>query len=168
MLQLFWWRIRSDCDQLLPGSGQAAHQAQALLHPVRSPQHVTARKRNSLPPTVPLPPPPLPSPGQVGILFGREDNGLYNSEVAKADRLLTIDSDPDFYSLNLGQAVLLVAYQLHRGRARRRAVTPARRRASKGEQAQVVDELLGALEARGHWGDSNREAGQVGGWGGYG
>ncbi len=101
----------------------------------------------------------------MGILFGREDNGLYNAEVAKADRLLTIDSDPSFYSLNLGQAVLLVAYQLYRGRARRRAVTPAPRRASKGEQAQLLDELLGALEARGHWGASNREAGQVGGWG---
>jgi tRNA/rRNA methyltransferase len=106
---------------------------------------------------------------QVGILFGREDNGLYNSEVAKADRLLTIDSNPHVYSLNLGQAVLLVAYQLYRGRARRRAVTPVRRRASKGEQELLLEELLGALEERGHWADSSREAGQVGGvgWGGW-
>jgi tRNA/rRNA methyltransferase len=52
------------------------------------------------------------SAGQrVGILFGRERNGLTNEEVALADAILTLPVDPGFSSLNVAQAVLIVAYE---------------------------------------------------------
>jgi tRNA/rRNA methyltransferase len=47
----------------------------------------------------------------VGILFGRERNGLENDEVALADRIVTLPVNPAFASLNLGQAVVIVAYE---------------------------------------------------------
>ena len=47
----------------------------------------------------------------VGILFGRERVGLDNDEIALADAILTFPVDPAFASLNLAQAVLLVAYE---------------------------------------------------------
>jgi tRNA/rRNA methyltransferase len=47
----------------------------------------------------------------VGILFGRERNGLENDEVALADRIVTLPVNPAFASLNLGQAVVVVAYE---------------------------------------------------------
>jgi tRNA/rRNA methyltransferase len=47
----------------------------------------------------------------VGILFGRERNGLENDEVAMADRIVTLPVNPAFASLNLAQAVVIVAYE---------------------------------------------------------
>ncbi len=47
----------------------------------------------------------------VGILFGRERYGLENAEVALADRIVTLPVNPAFASLNLAQAVLVMAYE---------------------------------------------------------
>src|SRR5208282_2455654 len=47
----------------------------------------------------------------VAILFGRERNGLENDEVALADRIVTLPVNPAFASLNLAQAVVIVAYE---------------------------------------------------------
>jgi len=47
----------------------------------------------------------------VGLLFGRERYGLENTEVALADVILTLPVNPAFASLNLGQAVVIVAYE---------------------------------------------------------
>jgi tRNA/rRNA methyltransferase len=47
----------------------------------------------------------------VGILFGRERNGLENDEVALADCIITLPVNPAFASLNLAQAVVIVAYE---------------------------------------------------------
>ncbi|NQV22559.1 MAG: RNA methyltransferase [Rhodospirillales bacterium] len=46
----------------------------------------------------------------VGMLFGPERAGLNNDDVALADTVLTIPANPAFSSLNLGQAVLLLAH----------------------------------------------------------
>ena len=47
----------------------------------------------------------------VAIAFGRERNGLENDEVALADCILTLPVNPAFASLNLAQAVVVVAYE---------------------------------------------------------
>jgi tRNA/rRNA methyltransferase len=47
----------------------------------------------------------------VGFLFGRERTGLNNEEVSLADEILTLPVDPRFSSLNIAQAVLIVAYE---------------------------------------------------------
>jgi tRNA/rRNA methyltransferase len=47
----------------------------------------------------------------VAVLFGRERHGLENHEVALADRIVTFPINPAFASLNLAQAVALVAYE---------------------------------------------------------
>lgn len=49
-----------------------------------------------------------------GVLFGPERTGLHGDDVALASRLLTIPLNPSFSSLNIAQAVLLVAYGWHR------------------------------------------------------
>ena len=54
------------------------------------------------------------SEGQkVAVLFGRERSGLSNEEIALAHDHISIPLNPDFSSLNLGQAALLVAYEFH-------------------------------------------------------
>ncbi|MTI09829.1 RNA methyltransferase [Curvivirga aplysinae] len=46
-----------------------------------------------------------------GILFGGERSGLNNDDVALADAIVNVPLNPDFKSLNLAQAVLLLAYE---------------------------------------------------------
>jgi len=47
----------------------------------------------------------------VAVLFGRERYGLENHEIALADRIVTFPVNPAFASLNLAQAVLIIAYE---------------------------------------------------------
>ena len=47
----------------------------------------------------------------VAIIFGRERIGLENHEVGLADRIVTLPVNPAFASLNLAQAVVVVAYE---------------------------------------------------------
>ena len=47
----------------------------------------------------------------IGLMFGRERNGLENDEVALADAIITLPVNPSFASLNLAQAVVIVAYE---------------------------------------------------------
>jgi tRNA/rRNA methyltransferase len=49
--------------------------------------------------------------GRFGILFGPERTGLDNDDIVLADAVITFPVDPRYGSLNLAQAVLLVAYE---------------------------------------------------------
>lgn len=51
---------------------------------------------------------------KAGILFGRERWGLNNEEVALSDAIVTLPVEPAFASLNIAQAVLVVAYEWRR------------------------------------------------------
>lgn len=48
----------------------------------------------------------------VAVVFGPEDKGMRLDELSLATHLLRIPSHPDYPSLNLSQAVLLVAHEL--------------------------------------------------------
>lgn len=50
----------------------------------------------------------------TGVMFGRERIGLTNEEVSLADEILTLPVDPTHASLNIAQAVLIVAYEWRR------------------------------------------------------
>ncbi|NOZ31576.1 MAG: RNA methyltransferase [Alphaproteobacteria bacterium] len=50
----------------------------------------------------------------VGFLFGRERWGLNNDEVALATAIVTLPIEPAFASLNIAQAVLVIAYEWRR------------------------------------------------------
>ena len=47
----------------------------------------------------------------MAVMFGRERNGLENDEVGLADAIITLPVNPAFASLNLAQAVAIVAYE---------------------------------------------------------
>lgn len=49
--------------------------------------------------------------GPCAIVFGPERSGMDNEDVVRCDAYITIPLNPDYPSLNLAQAVLLVAYQ---------------------------------------------------------
>jgi tRNA/rRNA methyltransferase len=82
---------------------------------------------------------------RVGVLFGAERSGLGNEDVAAADTVLTVPLNPAYSSLNLGQAVLLVAYEWFQAGDE----TPARRRIETGEPLATkasLDALFRHLE----------------------
>ena len=51
---------------------------------------------------------------KVAVLFGCERTGLENKELALSDALLTVPLNPEHSSLNLSQAVLLIAYEFQK------------------------------------------------------
>ena len=51
------------------------------------------------------------TPQRCAVLFGGERAGLTSEDVARADAILTIPVNPAFASLNLAQAVLVMAYE---------------------------------------------------------
>lgn len=84
------------------------------------------------------------------IVFGREDSGLTNEELDLCDRVLTVPTDPDRWSLNLAQAVLLVSYELWMAAGAEETETPRERRAtppaSSAELRATFTELEAALQ----------------------
>jgi len=54
---------------------------------------------------------------RCGVLFGPERTGLENDDVTLADTVLTVPLNPDYTSLNLAQAVLLIAYEWYQAEA---------------------------------------------------
>jgi len=51
--------------------------------------------------------------GNIGIVFGREDYGLFNEEIAACDVMVRIPTSESYPSLNLSHAVGVVLYSLY-------------------------------------------------------
>ncbi|MGF1474069.1 MAG: RNA methyltransferase [Geminicoccaceae bacterium] len=101
---------------------------------------------------------------RVGLLFGPERFGLTNDEIALADAIVTIPLNPDFSSLNLGQAVLLTAYEWHRagtGDGDRATDPDAVSPASKADVRRLVDRLVVALDERGFFRSPDRRLARI-------
>jgi len=89
-------------------------------------------------------------PGRSAILFGPERSGLETDDVALARTILTVPINPEFGSLNLAQAVILVAYEWSKGESL--ASPPAvdlDPPAPQGELDGMIGQLDAMLEASG-------------------
>ena len=92
--------------------------------------------------------PHLASGAKAGILFGRERWGLNSDEVGLSDAILTLPVDPDYASLNVGQAVIICAYEWARGAGRDLPfATPEGEPATKEDVARFFEHLEGELDA---------------------
>ena len=86
------------------------------------------------------------------ILFGAERSGLETDEVALASAIVTVPINPDFGSLNLAQAVILLAYEWSRRAAL--AQPPAKELepvAPHGELDGLIGHLDEELERKGYF-----------------
>ncbi len=86
----------ADCSIVLATTARAHDQAKPVLGPQEAASFLA---------------PHVAAGENVAVLFGRERHGLENDEVALADRIVTFPVNPAFASLNLAQAVALVAYE---------------------------------------------------------
>ena len=74
----------------------------------------------------------------VALVFGRERNGLENHEVGQADRIVTLPVNPAFASLNLAQAVVIVAYEWFKQTGKGATREPATRRSPPAAKQQIA------------------------------
>ena len=86
----------ADCSFVLATTARAHDQAKPVIGPAESVREMAPR---------------LAAGETVAVVFGRERWGLTNEEVGLADGIVTFPVNPAFASLNLAQAVLIVAYE---------------------------------------------------------
>jgi tRNA/rRNA methyltransferase len=79
--------------------------------------------------------------GKIGLIFGREDYGLFNEEIAACDIMLKIPTSESYPSLNLSHAVTIVLYSLYL----RKAYIPKRRRPMGSLEKKKLYEFFGQL-----------------------
>jgi tRNA/rRNA methyltransferase len=92
------------------------------------------------------------APERSAILFGPERSGLATEEVALANAIVTVPINPDFGSLNLAQAVILLAYEWsRRAGLSQPTVKEAEPPAAHGELEGLIEQLNGELEAKGYF-----------------
>jgi TrmH family RNA methyltransferase len=89
--------------------------------------------------------------GPLALVFGPEDNGLANQELDRCHLALTIPTDPAYPSLNLAQAVLLVAYELRLASGASTPLSTGEPRARPPATAGQLEALFAAAE-RALWG----------------
>ena len=88
----------------------------------------------------------LAGAGSLSLVFGPEATGLTSAERSLCHRLVRIPTDEAQPSLNLAQAVLLLAYELRLAfLATQQAAPDEDARASAGEVEQAIGELREAL-----------------------
>jgi TrmH family RNA methyltransferase len=95
--------------------------------------------------------------GRLALVFGPEASGLTNDELALCHARVHIPSDPAHPSLNLAQAVLLLAYELRLALAAP-AAPSAEPRATAGDQEAMLDEMREGLVGIGYLSRENPDA----------
>jgi tRNA/rRNA methyltransferase len=92
------------------------------------------------------------SPARSAILFGPERSGLETEEVALANAIVTVPINPEFASLNLAQAVILLAYEWSkRGALVQPTAKAGEAPAPHGEFDGLIRQLEGELDAKGYF-----------------
>ncbi len=89
---------------------------------------------------------------RVGLLFGPERAGLDNDDMAQADALIRYPLNPEFMSLNLAQAVLVMAYEwwmADDATPPHTLMTNETGVATKGELDNFMTHLIAELDASG-------------------
>ena len=84
--------------------------------------------------------------GTVCVLFGREDRGLTNEALDLCHAVAIIPTVPEYWSLNLAQAFLLVAYELFLAVGGGTEELPRGRRATRPATRKELEEMYGALQ----------------------
>jgi len=92
---------------------------------------------------------------RLAIVFGPEDYGLSNDEIGQCHRLVTIPTAPAYPSLNLAQAVMVIAYELMLAADQALAQPPAAELASAGGVELMFARMAEALNAIGFLSSEN-------------
>jgi tRNA/rRNA methyltransferase len=90
--------------------------------------------------------------GRSAILFGPERSGLETEDVALANAIVTVPINPSFGSLNLAQAVILLAYEWsRRSELAQPTVKELEPCAPHGELEGLIGQLTEELDSKGYF-----------------
>ena len=90
--------------------------------------------------------------GRSAYVFGPERSGLETDDVALAHKIVTVPINPEFASLNLAQAVILLAYEWSKGVALASPPdVPLDPPAPHGELEEFVQHLVRDLDKSGYF-----------------
>jgi TrmH family RNA methyltransferase len=96
--------------------------------------------------------------GRLAVVFGPEATGLANAELALCHARVHVPTDAAQPSLNLAQAVLLVAYELRLARPAGAAAAAAEAPVPVAAQEEALADLARGLAAIGYLNPQNPEA----------
>ena len=119
----------ADCSLVV---GTTAVRNRALQHPVQPLHEAAAEFRGYL------------KTGRVALLFGSEKIGLTNDDFNHCHWLLTIPTQEQHISMNLGQAVAVCLYELARDNSSK-PIREDEEPATAGEVEKIISYLLEAL-----------------------
>ncbi len=88
-----------------------------------------------------------PEDQKVGIMFGRENCGLRNSEITYAHKIININTG-NFSSLNVAQSVIIICYELFTKRQKPINISNEQLLASRGELGHFFDHLFSELDQK--------------------
>ena len=83
--------------------------------------------------------------GLVAVVFGREDRGLTNEQLDLCHQVAIIPTDPEYSSLNLAQAALVLMYEVFLAAEGAAQELPRGRRATRPATREELEEMYGAL-----------------------
>jgi len=84
--------------------------------------------------------------GVVAILFGREDRGLENEGLDLCHSVAIIPTNPDYSSLNMAQATLLLCYEVFLAASGEVGILPKGRRNTRPATIEELENTYAALE----------------------
>ncbi len=84
--------------------------------------------------------------GPVALVFGREDRGLENEDLDLCHAAAIIPTDPEYSSLNLAQAALLLAYEVFLAAGGEGGPLPRGRRSTRPATVEELENTYAALE----------------------
>ena len=87
----------------------------------------------------------LPASANVGLVFGREGNGLYTHEIEQCGFVVTIPASKTYSTLNLSHAIAVVLYELFVSRTEDTSTSHIRSMSAK-EHEQTLKMLDSILE----------------------
>jgi TrmH family RNA methyltransferase len=82
--------------------------------------------------------------GRVSLLFGPEDKGLSNADLDRCHRIVTIPTSANYPSLNLAQAVAIMAYEVFTARGTAPLKRP--RRSTEPATVEQLEQLFADVE----------------------
>ena len=92
------------------------------------------------------------SAARSAILFGPERSGLETEDVALANAIVTVPINPDFGSLNLAQAVILLAYEWSKSASLEQPTAKQLEEpAPHGELEGLITQLNESLDTKGYF-----------------
>ncbi len=157
--------INPQTDHLAPDARNRAKHAQSILKNVKFLKNLEALRTEfdlivgttsklgsdynvSRSPLSPKQLAPLLTKKKICVLFGREDRGLLNKEVALCDLLVTIPSSKKYPALNIVNAVTILLYELFESSKKEHVASHIRFASRKEREVllKLIDQTLDGLD----------------------